>query len=330
MCATVGADREAIITVADLGEFGLIAEIQALLPPDAAAIVGVGDDAAVLAAPDGRIVATTDLLIDGRHFRRDWSSARDIGIKAAAQNLADIAAMGAAPTALLFGLAIPGGTAAAWVLDVTRGLIEECGRGGAVIAGGDVTSSDTVMLAISALGDLAGRAPITRAGARPGDVIAISGVVGRSAAGLALLRAGLGVGRSADAGDLVAAHLRPQPDYQSGPQAAAAGATAMIDVSDGLVADLGHVAAASGVCIDVQSASLAGASLSAVAAELGLDWRDWALGGGEDHVLAASFPPDVSVPHTWAAIGRAREGNGVLVDSAPWQGRAGWDHFHDL
>jgi len=283
----------------------------------------------VLPAPDGRVVATTDLLIDGRHFRRDWSAARDIGIKAAAQNLADIAAMGAVPTALLFGLAIPGATAAAWVLEVTRGLIAESERGGAVIAGGDVTSSATIMLAITALGDLSGRAPVTRAGARAGDVIAVSGVVGRSAGGLALLQAGRGADRSAEVADLVAAHRRPQPDYRAGPLAAAAGATAMIDVSDGLVADLGHVAAASGVRIDVQSSRLPVGGLTAVAAELGADWREWALSGGEDHALAASFPPDSKPPETWTVIGTVREGNGVLVDSAPWQDRAGWDHFRD-
>jgi thiamine-monophosphate kinase len=292
-------------------------------------MLGAGDDAAVLAAPDGRVVATTDLLIDGRHFRRDWSSARDIGVKAAAQNLADIVAMGAEPTALLFGLAIPGETATAWVLDVTRGLIAEGQRGGAVLAGGDVTGSDTIMLAITALGTLGGRAPITRAGARPGDVIAVSGGTGRSAAGLALLRAGLGADGSVEVTGLVSAHRRPQPDYRAGPQAAAAGATAMIDISDGLVADLGHVAAASGVRIDVRSSLLPVTGLAGAASKLGADWREWALAGGEDHVLAASFPADARVPETWTVIGNVQAGNGVVVDSAPWQYPAGWVHFRD-
>ena len=134
---------------------------------------------------------STDLLIEGRHFRRDWSSAADIGVKAAAQNLADIVAMGAAPTALLLGLAVPPDTAVAWVLELVSGLLAECERAGAVLAGGDVTGADAIMLGISAVGDLAGRAAVTRSGARPGDVVAISGVAGRSAAGLALLEAGL-------------------------------------------------------------------------------------------------------------------------------------------
>jgi thiamine-monophosphate kinase len=329
VCVPLGAYREAVITVADLGEFGLIAEIQALIPPYPAGMLGVGDDAAVLPAPDGRVVATSDLLIDGRHFRRDWSSAREIGVKAAAQNLSDIAAMGADPTALLFGLAIPGETATAWVLDVTRGLIAEARRGGAVLAGGDVTSSDTVMLAITALGNLGGRAPVTRAGARPGDVIAVSAATGRSAAGLALLQAGLGADGTAELADLVTAHRRPQPDYRAGPKAAAAGATAMIDISDGLVADLGHLAAASGVRIDVRSSLLPVAALAAAASKLGADWREWALGGGEDHVLAASFPSDARVPETWTVIANVQAGNGVVVDSAPWRHPAGWAHFRD-
>ncbi len=178
------------MTVADLGEFGLIAAIRAELPPDRPGILGAGDDGAVLPMPDGRVVASTDLLVEGRHFRLDWSSAADIGVKAAAQNLADIAAMGAEPVALLLGLAVPGELAATWVMDLIRGMVAECERAGAVLAGGDVTSAPDIMLAITALGTLAGRDPVTRAGARPGDVIALSGRPGRSAAGLALLQAG--------------------------------------------------------------------------------------------------------------------------------------------
>jgi thiamine-monophosphate kinase len=321
---------EAVITVADLGEFGLIAAIQAELPPDPSAVVGVGDDAAVLTVPDGRVVASTDLLVEGRHFRRDWSAPEDIGAKAAAQNLADIAAMGAVPTALLFGLAIPGEIAVAWVLNVTRGMAAECRRAGAAIAGGDITSADAVMLAITALGHLAGLEPVTRAGARAGDVLAISGSVGWSGAGLALLQAGaLDIpGSPASLAALTAAHRRPQPDYDAGPQAAAAGATAMIDVSDGLVADLGHIAAASGVALNVVTASLPGTSeLAAAAAWLGADWREWALAGGEDHALAATFPAPQDVPATWTVIGEAGRGSGILIDGQPWSGAAGWDHF---
>jgi thiamine-monophosphate kinase len=337
------------VTVADLGEFGLISAIRAMLPPDPAGILGPGDDGAVLPAPDGRVVASTDLLIEGRHFRRDWSSGADVGTKAAAQNLADIAAMGAIPTALLFGLAIPGELSVAWVLDVTRGMAAECQRGGAVIAGGDITSADQIMLAITALGDLAGRPAVTRAGASPGEVIALSAPAGWSAAGLALLTAGL-AGQPAepppelaahrrpqrdatarlppDLAGLVAAHRRPQPDYAAGPAAAVAGATAMIDISDGLVADLGHIAESSGARLSVSTARLPGTAPLATAAErLGTDWRPWALGGGEDHCLAAAFPARKDVPPGWTVIGDVSAGAGVLVDSRPFEGPPGWDHF---
>jgi thiamine-monophosphate kinase len=319
--------QEDAITVADLGEFGLIAAIRGVLPADPPGILGVGDDGAVLPVPDGRVVASTDLLIEGRHFRQDWSPAVDIGVKAAAQNFADIAAMGATATALLFGLAVPGDVSVTWVLDVTRGLAAECERAGALIAGGDVTSSDSVMLAITALGSLGGRQPVTRTGAQPGDVLAISGPVGMSAAGLALLQRGQ-TAPGPELSRLLTAHRRPQPDYAAGPLAAAAGATSMIDISDGLVADLGHIAEASGVLLDVRSASLPGTrDLEPAAARLGTDWRDWALGGGEDHALAATFPELAVVPRGWTVIGTARAGAGILVDSEPWRGSAGWDHF---
>jgi thiamine-monophosphate kinase len=337
--------REAAITVAELGEFGLIAAIQELLPPDRAPLLGVGDDAAVISAPDRRVVATTDLLVEGRHFRRDWSGPLDVGVKAAAQNLADVAAMGAVPTALLVGIAAPGDLPVAWALDLMRGLVTECERAGALIAGGDVTGSDTLMLAITALGDLAGRPPVTRDGARPGDVLAVAGAVGWSAAGLALLAAGAGgpagsggpVGSADPAGDrrlpadlaaLVTAHRRPQPPYPAGPQAAELGATSMIDVSDGLVQDLGHVATASGVCIDVETARLPSSGpLRAAAGMLAADWLDWALAGGEDHALIATFPPGTRLPDGWVPIGAVRAGSGVLVNSRPHAGPGGWNHF---
>jgi thiamine-monophosphate kinase len=315
---------EDAITVADLGEFGLIAAIRELLPAAPVPLLGAGDDAAVVAAPDGRVVATTDLLVEGRHFRRDWSSARDVGVKAAAQNLADVAAMGATATALLVGLAAPGDLPVEWALDVMRGLAAEGGRAGAAVAGGDVTGSDTLMLGVTALGDLGGRPPVTRGGARPGDVLAVAGRLGWSAAGLALLSAG-----TPDAGpDLADAHRRPQPPYPAGPEAARLGATAMIDISDGLLQDLGHVAAASGVRIDVDTAALPGtAPLRAAAAVLGADWLDWALAGGEDHALAATFPAGTQLPAGWAPLGAVAAGSGVLVDGAARGGPGGWSHF---
>jgi thiamine-monophosphate kinase len=269
-------------------------------------------------------VATTDLLVEGRHFRRDWSTARDVGVKAAAQNLADVAAMGATATALLIGIATPGDLPVDWALDLMRGLAAECGRAGAAIAGGDVTGSDTLMLGVTALGDLGGRPPVTRDGARPGDILAVAGRLGWSAAGLALLAADA----AAVDPELARAHRRPQPPYPAGPQAARLGATSMIDISDGLIQDLGHVAAASGVSIDVDTARLPGtAPLRAAAGRLGADWRDWALAGGEDHALAATFPAGTELPGDWAPLGVVRAGSGVLVDSRPRGGPGGWSHF---
>jgi thiamine-monophosphate kinase len=325
--------REALITVADLGEFGLIAAIRALLPAGGDQIVGIGDDAAVLRAPDRRVVATTDLLVEGRHFRRDWSGPFDIGGKAAAQNLADVAAMGASPTALLVGFATPGDLAVAWAEELIRGLAEECARGGAHVVGGDISSADSVMLAITALGDLAGREPVTRGGAHPGEQLAVAGQLGRSAAGLALLEAGLAepssrVAQAADLAALVASHRRPRPPYPCGPEAADLGATSMIDISDGLVADLNHVAEASGVRIDIETARLPGdPALRSAAAALGADRLRWVLTGGEDHALAATFPAGTSLPDHWSVIGTVRPGHGVTVNSRPAEGWNGWDHF---
>lgn len=319
----------AAITVADLGEFGLIAAIHEILPRGDAVLLGVGDDAAVVRASDGRVVASTDVLVEGRHFRRDWSSSRDVGVKAAAQNLADIAAMGATPTALLVGMAVPASLPAEWVLDMTRGLVSECDRAGALLAGGDISSADAIMLGVTALGDLAGRPPVSRNGAKAGDQVAVCGKVGWSAAGLALLTAGLSSDTLPPAqAELISAHRRPRPVYSAGPQAALAGATAMIDISDGLLADLGHIAATSGVSIDVRTSSLPITDGVKTAASLiGADWLEWALTGGEDHALAATFPAKTVVPEGWVVIGRVLAGNGVLVDSRARSGPAGWDHF---
>ena len=276
--------------------------------------------------PDGRVVATTDLLVEDRHFRQEWSAPADVGTKAAAQNLADVAAMGARPRTLLVGLACPASLPADWVLDMIGGMVAESRRAGASIAGGDVTGADRVMIAVTALGELAGGAPVTRAGARPGDVVALAGSVGSSAAGLALLRAGQAV-PGGDLDQLVRAHLRPQPPYPAG-LAAAGRATAMIDISDGLVQDLGHVAAASGVRINIAAAELPCPEPVKTAAKLlGVPWPEWALTGGEDHALAATFPAGSVLPEGWHRIGDVREGDGVRVDGEPWAGLAGWEHF---
>jgi thiamine-monophosphate kinase len=303
------------ITIGDLGEFGLIARITQRLTQGPEVDLGPGDDAAIVRAPDGRVVATSDLLVEGRHFRSDWSSAYDVGRKAAAQNLADVAAMGARPTALLVGFAAPPETEVAWAEALCEGLSDECGMVGASVVGGDVVRAPLVLLAVTALGDLGGSRPLTRSGARPGDRVAVRGRLGFAAAGLELLSGG-----RTEPAELIAAHRRPLPPYDAGPEAVRLGATALLDVSDGLVQDLGHIAAASGVQIDLDTALLP------VPAVLGSRGLHHVLTGGEDHAFAGTFPPEAALPDTWLVIGRVMEGEGLTVDGSGY-GTGGWDHF---
>jgi thiamine-monophosphate kinase len=322
-------------SIGELGEFGLIAAMAQRLAPGPGTVVGIGDDAAVLAAPDGRVVATTDFLLEGRHFRRDWAGPADIGHRAAVRSLADVAAMGARPTALLVAFAAPAALSSAWALELSAGLAAEAARAGATVAGGDTARFDVVLLAVTGLGDLQGAPPVTRAGAHPGDVVAVAGPLGHSAAGLALLAAG-----HREPAALVAAHLRPAPPYDAGPEAARLGATALMDVSDGLLADLGHIARASGVAIDVHPAALDPTPLLPAAEVLAIGGRpapqaasapqaalEWMLTGGEDHSLVAAFPAGTTLPPRWRVIGEVRAGHGVLVDGHPHGGPGGWEHF---
>ena len=318
-------------TVAAAGEFGLVAAVTARLPQGAGVLLGPGDDAAVVAASDGWVVATTDLLVEHRHFRRDWSSATDVGHKAAAQNLADIAAMGAVPTALLVGLGAPPDLPMAWALELTDGLRAECELVGASVVGGDVTRADAVVVAVTALGSLEGRTPVRRSGARVGDVVAVAGRLGLAEAGFAVLTRGFRSPRL-----LVGAHRRPEPPYDAGPEAAGLGATSLVDVSDGLVADLGHVAAASGVGMDLRSEAFEVAdTLRDAGSALGVDPLRWVLAGGDDHALAATFPAGIPLPARWRIVGavvdrgveRAAERELVTVDGQAWQGAGGHAHF---
>lgn len=304
-------------TVGDLGEFALIAELTAGFAAGPGVLLGPGDDAAVVAFPDGRVVATMDLLVEGRHFRTDWSDAYDVGRKAAAQNLADVVAMGARPTALLVGVALPPELDVVWAERLSDGLREECAVVGASIVGGDTVSATTITVAVTALGDLDGRPPLTRSGARPGDVVAVRGRPGRSAAGLRLLLGSDHGAWSADERALVAAHRRPEPPYAAGEEARTFGATALLDVSDGLVQDLGHVARASGVRIEIATAGLV--------PEPGVTVEDM-LTGGEDHAFAGTFPAATRLPAQWRVIGLVTAGTGVTVDGEA-AGPGGWDHF---
>ncbi|GIF18623.1 thiamine-monophosphate kinase [Actinoplanes tereljensis] len=311
------------MSIAEIGEFGLIARVVSRLETGPTVLLGPGDDGAVVAAPDGRVVASTDVLVEGRHFRRDWGSATDIGHRAAAANLADIAAMGATPTALLVALCAPGDLEVGWAEELAVGLSAEAALVGASVVGGDMSSSPTLTVAVTALGDLGGRPPVLRSGAQPGDVLALAGRTGHAAAGYTILSRGFRTPKA-----LVEAYRRPDVPYQAGPLAARHGATSMIDISDGLLQDLGQIASAGLVAIDVHSdAFTAPPHMRDAALALGVDPLQWLLGGGDDHALAATFPPGTPLPEGWHEIGRVYDGEGVTVDRKPWSGPRGWDHF---
>lgn len=309
-------------TVADVGEFGLIAELVSVFPQGEHVLVGPGDDAALLRIRQGHVVMSTDLLVEGRHFRRDWAEPVDIGHRAAAQNLSDVNAMGGTAHSLTIGLATPADLPAAWARAFARGFADECALVGASVVGGDVTRADQIVVAVSVLGAVR-QAPVLRSGARAGDVVGLCGRQGWAAGGLAVLGRGF---RSPKA--LVDAYRRPEPPYDAGPAAAAAGATALIDVSDGLLSEAGHIAAASGVAIDVRTDALEVAEpLHAVAAAIGADPVSFVLTGGDDHSLLATFPAAAALPEGWRVIGAVTEGEGVTVDGQEWEGPTGWTHF---
>ncbi|WP_084423862.1 thiamine-phosphate kinase [Rhodococcus kyotonensis] len=310
-------------TVGSVGEFGVIDRITQGRHHPADTVLGPGDDAAIVAAPSRSVVATTDMLVQGRHFRLDWSSPVDIGRKAIAQNAADVVAMGARCTGFLVALGCPSDTPISVTDGLTDGLWLEAERTGAGIVGGDLVQSESLVISITALGDLDGRPAVLRSGAQPGDVVAVAGRLGRSAAGLAVLLAGI------DGHDgLVDAHRVPSPDYSRGAAAARAGATSLTDVSDGLLADLGHIADASSVSIDVVTELLhPDDDMRSAANELGVSVFDWMLGGGEDHAFAGTFPASVILPDGWVVIGAVHDGSGVTVDGRGHDGSHGWSSF---
>ena len=322
-------------TLGEAGESAALARIFPRLPAASAQLLGPGDDAAVLATPDGRVVITTDMMIHGPDFRLAWSSAHDLGWKAAASNLADIAAMGARPTALVVALAAPESTTIEFLEQFADGLRDGCAAlaPGCGVIGGDLSVSHTLTIAVTAFGDLEGREPVLRSGARAGDVVAVSGPLGLAAEGLRLLfESGVDAGGSPDAAAAaslraapsetghpvpIAAQLTPSPPIADGIAAAIAGASAMLDLSDGLAIDARRLAAASAVALDLDAA-LTPAELD----------------GGEDHSLLATFPPEAAaagLPGGFRKIGVVREpradGHRLLVGGVPYVLRGGWDPY---
>lgn len=313
-------------TIGDLGEGATLARIFPLLPTSLRTVLGPGDDCAVIDVPGGLVPLTTDLMIEGPDFIRGLSTGYDVGWKACATNLADIASMGATPTAIVVGLAAPADTPVTFVEDIARGFRDAAAilAPGCGVVGGDLSNGPVVMVAVTATGEFDGVTPVTRAGASIGHRVAVAGPLGDAKRGLDLLLSrALADGRPDEAEVAmlwashpveIAAQLRPEPPIALGRAAALAGASAMMDVSDGLVLDARRIAAASGVAIDLDLAAVGSVE---------------ALTGGEDHSLIACFPPLATIPEGFRVIGRVTAGEGVLVDGAPFDSRGGWDPFAD-
>lgn len=348
------APPEDSATLDALGEDGVLARILARLPAaDPAQVsVGPGDDAAV-SRIRGPLVTTADMLVEGEDFLPAWCDPVRLGIKAAAQNLADVRAMGAAPHGLVISLGAPGTTPVGVLTGIMDGFAAEAHRAGASVLGGDLSGGPCLIVSVTALGTLAGD-PVLRSGARAGDAIVLAGTLGRAAAGLDLLLAGFapegtppdtppgtapsdtapdtgGPDSTSAAGDpadrarlaaLIEVQRAPRPDYAAA-AAIAADAHALIDASDGLAGDLGRVARASGVAAELDRAALTGLAAPLIPAARALGDPEpaaralhWVLTGGEDHGFLAAVDP-ARIPVGWTRIGTCRAGDGVSLDGEP-------------
>jgi thiamine-monophosphate kinase len=326
----------------------LIEVIRRLLAEDVPGVtLGVGDDAALVEMGSHLGVLTADMLVEGVHFDRATASPADLGYKALAVNVSDVAAMGGSPRHALVSLGLPEDVEVSWVVELYGGLREGAREYGMAVVGGDTSRADRVVISVAVTGEVVRGGEVTRAGASPGDRIVVTGALGAAAGGLMLLRApahDVAQAASSDwARSLVEAHLRPVARVGEGQTLAQSGATAMIDVSDGLAKDLGRLCEASGVAAAVVLADVPVAlTLKQLADALpDLDPLALALGGGEDYELLATLPPE-AVPSVEAKlaerfgtqlteIGEIREGTGLVAVEADGTERPlepkGWDHF---
>ena len=316
-------------TIGSIGENESLKRTISRLNLATGALVGPGDDCAVISAPDGSFVVTTDTMVEGHDFRRDWSSGFDLGWKAVASNLADVAAMGARPIALTVALVAPSDTQVSWLEAFADGLKAGCEAlsPGCGVVGGDLAAGAQIVIAVTAHGSLEGRTPVLRSGAKIGDIVAVAGTLGRAAAGLALLQSG-NAGAISAYDDLVNTQLRPNPPIASGIEAAVAGATSMLDLSDGLARDAARIARASGVSLSIDEKQLQGfeAVLELAAQAIDADAKIWVIGGGEDHSLLATFDPKSQIPRSFKPIGLVIEAGAaaVLLGGQPLK-EQGWD-----
>lgn len=337
--------------LAEIGEFGLIDRIAGILPAaDEDVVIGIGDDTAALRVRGDRLLLVTcDIQLEGRHFLREKIAPRQLGRKALAINLSDIASMGGLPRYALVSLGLPKDLEVAWVDDLYEGLKEEGARFGTCIVGGNITSSSLILVDITLFGEVEEEFLLRRSGAQVGDRLLVTGTLGASATGLAWLlqgdkAAGTGDVRQEEVAQVVAAHLTPTPRVKEGRAIAAARlATAMIDLSDGLASDVAHICERSDVGVRVEAARLPISPATKVVAQaLGRDPISFALFGGEDYELLLTAPPDRAerlASIVWQATGTpltdigeiipAKEGRTLLLADGrrvPLE-PGGWDHF---
>lgn len=337
------------VTVREIGEFGLIEALRDALPPAVTAgpglEIGIGDDCAVWRPPDGEaVVVTTDSLVEDVHFRLDWTDWASLGHKTLAVNLSDLASMGARPGVAVLTLGLRGSESVDDLLALYRGVGDLAERAGILVAGGDLVASPTCLtIHVTAMGTTRGGRALRRSGARAGDVLGVSGSLGASSAGLALL--GLNEDdprrKAATADLLIAAHLRPEPRIALGEALLRVGATAAMDLSDGLFGDLPKMLAASGVSARIEEAAIP--VPAAVRALFPDRWLEMGTRGGEDYELLFSAPLDVfaeiereapALGSTVARIGRIEASPGrprlIVVDRAGAErieAAGAFDHF---
>jgi thiamine-monophosphate kinase len=309
-----------------LNEFDVIRRLSDRLPaPPPEVVVPIGDDCAVLRFGDTLWVAAADMLVSGRHFK-EWATPEDVGYKAVAVNVSDVAAMGGTSR---FVLASGGANDAKTILRCMEGVMEACEEFGVYPLGGDTTGAAALTVDVSILGQLA-HAPVLRSGARPGDLLAVTGELGASVAGLLVLESG-------DSGPerLVRKHLRPEPRVAAGRAAARLGARAMIDLSDGLASDVRHLCERSGVgCrLDLGLLPIAGDTREYLRSA-GQDPEILAATGGEDYELLVAAPQEVvgamaaELEEPVTVIGEVADGGVVFLrDGEPLENLSGWDHF---